>query len=266
MKEMEDAQEVAGNSMSEKESNTQFGKGNKREVEEHGTVSLEKHTSYDLLKRGERYQSEPYDKKEAARLLPLFEKFLKNKSQVVSTTRPSKRMSTRNIMLDREKIYKRKEEIVKGEKTISLIVDCSGSMSVIMKDMKVVIAIINNLALKGKVSGNLILSANEGYQALKLPISDKDVDNIAGFSGSEGLENTLRNNISLLKQSDYVFVLTDGDISDGPIDKKLLASHNVKPIGLYIGEEAKNLSKWFDRYVNRENVKYTVDEIGRKIK
>jgi len=135
-----------------------------------------------------------------------------------------------------------------------------------MRDMRVVIAIINELAFKGKVSGNIILSASEGYDTLKLPINREDIECISGFSRSEGLALTFKENVQLLKKSDYVFCLTDGDIYDEPVDKKFLAKHNVKPIGIYIGQEAKNLKEWFDRYVNRENAKYTVDEMARKIK
>ncbi len=261
-------EEVAGNSMTpEPAKEGQHGKGKKREddnlVQE--TEHLEEFSNAPMLKWGSRY-AEEYDRKEVAKLLPIFEKFLKNKSQNVSTTRPSKRMSTRNVMLDREKIYKRKDEIVKGEKKISIVVDCSGSMGRVMRDMRVVIAIINELAFKGKVSGNIILSGSEGYESLKMPMNRDDIESISGFSGSEGLALTFKENISLLKQSDYVFCLTDGDIYDEPVDKKFLAKHNVRPIGIYIGEEAKNLKEWFDRYVNRTNAKYTVDEMARKIK
>lgn len=259
-------EEVAGNAMSKTEKSSNRRRGDKRDIDEHGTVTDKEFSTEDLLKIGSMYRDKPYDKKEAEKLLPVFECFLKNKSQNVSTTRPSKRMSTRNVILGRDKIYKRKHEIVKGEKVISMVIDCSGSMGKIMHEMKVVIAIINNLATKRKVSGNIILSSGEGYQTLKLPIAEEDVDNISGFSGSEGFEKTLAENINLLKKSDYVFCLTDGDITDGPINKKNLAKHNIKPIGLYIGQEAKNLSKWFDKYVNRETVKAAVDEMARKIK
>ncbi len=262
----EGTEEVAGNTMTKADHSKDRGRGKKIDIDEHGTLTDEEFSSADLLSIGTRYRDTPYDKKEAAKLLPVFERFLRNQSQNISTIRPSKRMSTRNVMLDRDKIYKRKHEIVKGEKVISMVVDCSGSMGRIMHKMKVVIAVINNLAMKHKVSGNIMLSSGEGYQTLKLPILDEDVDNISGFSGSEGLERTMTENIQLLKKSDYVFVLTDGDITDGPIDKKRLAKHRVKPIGLYIGQEAKNLSKWFDKYVNKETPKATVDEMARKIK
>lgn len=263
-----ESEEVSGDSMTPKpEKKGQHCKGDKREddtlVQE--TEHVEEFSNAPLLKYGSHYKEE-YDRKEVARLLPIFERFLKNKSQNVSTTRPSKRMSTRNVMLDRDKIYKRKDEIVKGEKKISIVVDCSGSMGRVMRDMRVVIAIINELAFKGKVSGNIILSGLEGYETLKMPMNRDDIESISGFSGSEGLALTMKENLQLLKQSDYVFCLTDGDICDEPVDKKLLAKHNVRPIGIYIGQEAKNLKEWFDRYVNRENAKYTVDEMARKIK
>lgn len=264
----EGTEEVAGNAMTPKPAKEgKFCKGKKREddtlVQE--TEHVEEFSNAPLLEYGSRWKEE-YDRKEVARLLPVFERFLKNKSQNVSTTRPSKRMSTRNVMLERDKIYKRKDEIVKGEKKISIVVDCSGSMGRVMRDMRVVIAIINELAFKGKVSGNIILSASEGYDTLKLPINREDIECISGFSRSEGLALTFKENVQLLKKSDYVFCLTDGDIYDEPVDKKFLAKHNVKPIGIYIGQEAKNLKEWFDRYVNRENAKYTVDEMARKIK
>lgn len=247
-----------------KKEESKYGKGIKQFHEEHNTQTVEEFsTTKDLLKFED---NNLYDRREAARLQPLFERFLKNYSRQLTTTRPAKRLSSRNLIMGREKIYKRKEEIVRGEKEISVVIDCSGSMGQIMPTMRIVVAIMNNLSMKGKVKGHIILSSTEGCQTIKMPMADQDIDCILGYWGGEGLKNTFTRTLPILKKSEYVFVLTDGDLTDGELDRKFLTKQGVKPIGLYIGEEAKNLTKWFDISINKPTAKAVIDEMARKIK
>jgi len=262
------SEEVAGDAMEKLQSDSEKGKmckGKKEDEIEQDSVIIEEFTTEDILRYCRGY-GEDVDIKKAKKLLPAFEKFLKSNAVSQAVSRPSKRISTRNIMLDREKIYKRKVETSKNQKTISLVLDCSGSMSYVMPEMKIVIWIINNLARQHKIEGNIILSAWEGYQTFKMPMKDEDLNAISGYSRSEGIAHTFEATKSFLKKSDYVFCLTDGNINDQAIDKKSLARQGVRPIGIYIGDKAVNLKKWFDRYVNRQNAKTTIDEIVRKIK
>jgi len=255
----------SGESGNGKKEENKFGAGNKKFHEEHDTYTIKEFsTNFNMLR--EDYKDDTlYNRPLAQKLTMAFERVLVNPTRKVSTSRPSKRLSMRGLMMGSENIYKRKEEIVKSAKDISLVVDCSGSMWHAMREMRIVIAIINNLSMKGKVKGHIILSSTSGCQTLKMPIVDKDIDKIIGYWGGEGLEMTFKHTMPLLKKSEKVFVLTDGDLTDGSIDRKFLAQNNVKPIGLYIGEEAKNLSKWFDVFINRANAKATVDEMIRKV-
>lgn len=268
----EGSQEVAGDakqkakSSQEKKVDESIGGGDKRDDVELNSVSISEFSNNNILDYCKRDCPSDVDVKAAKKLLPPFEKFLKNDSVKTATTRPSKRLSTRNLIQGRDKIYKRKTELSKDKKKISIVLDCSGSMHWVMPEMKKVVWLVNELAKQRKVEGTLTLSAAQGYETFKLPVALDVIDAISGFSGSEGLSYTFEAIKHHLKNQDYVFCLTDGDINDRAIDKKSLGRMGIKPIGIYIGQEAKSLKKWFDRYVNRQDAKSTVDEMARKIK
>ncbi len=260
--------EVAGDAKQKpqkRENTDKKGGGDKRDDVELNSVSITEFSSADIWQYGRR-EGEEVDRKAAKKLLPPFEKFLKSDSVKTATTRPSKRLSTRNLIQGRDKIYKRKTEVSKDRKKISLVIDCSGSMWNVMPEMKKVVWVINELAGHRKIEGTVTLSAAQGYETFKLPIAKEILDGISGYSGSEGLSYTFEAIKHHLKKQDYVFCLTDGDINDRAIDKKSLGKMGIKPIGIYIGQEAKNLKRWFDKYVNRQDAKSTVDEIVRKMK
>jgi hypothetical protein len=243
----------------------------KREDTEVDTVVNDDFTSRDIMKRFKEYVDEDddysdIDWKKVERLTPTMEKLLKAPVVNVASTRPSKRLHTRNLITNRDKYFKRKMETSKSTKDISLVIDCSGSMGMVMPDVKAAIAIFNNLARKALVTGNIIFSAGSGYQTVTMPIKNEDIEIITAYSGSEGLNRTFQATIPLLSKSDFVFVMTDGDITDEAVDKKKLQMHNVDPIGIYIGQEARNLSLWFNRSINRYSIEGVVDEIVRKIR
>lgn len=246
---------------SESDKNFDFGGGGKGEDVEINTATIEDFTERNNLQD---YPRCMYDRHKAKKLLPRFRRILEVKSKKIATTKPSKRFHTRNLVNDRNKIYKRKDEISKKKKTLSLVIDCSYSMRDVMTHMNVLVGVVNQLAVSNKINGNIILSHQRGFHSIKLPMRDEDIDLIQAFHGSEGLQRTFVNTVDLLKQSDHVFVLTDGDIGDEPVDKKLLRLKNVNPIGLYLGE-TKSLSQWFDRYVSRSTIEALVDELVRKI-
>lgn len=227
------------------------------------TETDEEHTSLELL----RHPVKPYDRKLASKVLPKYKKILNDKSIVTASNRPSKRLHNRNITNDRDKVYKRKQEIAKKKKNIALVMDLSGSMNEngVIFDMNVIVGITNQLAISNKITGNLILSTSKGYQTIKLPMLDTDIDRIVPHRTSEGLNNTITKTMDLLVKSDYVFVLTDGDICDEPINKKMLRQRGINPIGLYLGE-TKHLSKWFDRYISRKSIDQLIDQLVRIIK
>jgi hypothetical protein len=245
------------------EKDDKLNSGDKRDDVDLNTVTVEDFSNGNLLY--DRNDGE-YDRTMVNKLYPKFEKFVKSKNIKVSSKKPSRRLHSRNLILKKENIYKHKLETGQGKRVLSCVVDCSGSMGSIMPKMRVVIALVNRLCTLKNIHGYLMLSSSREYHTIKLPMNPDDIDKIHGFSGSEGLNNTMMHNIELLTKSSHVFVLTDGDICDDPIDKDSLRRRNINPIGLYLGKRARNLSLWFDRYINRETEEELIDELVRKIK
>lgn len=206
-----------------------------------------------------------YDRDLARKLLPKFQKALESKVKKIATQSPSKRMHMRNIMHDKDKVYRKKEHNAKKAKELVLLIDCSGSMMNIIPKMNVLVGIVNQLVISKKISGHIILSTSSGYQTIQLPMKDEDIDKIQAQPSGEGLNRTMENTVKILQSADYVFTLTDGELSDEPINRKAFKIKGINPIGLYIGER-KPLHLWFDKYVNRKTIEALIDELIRTIK
>ena len=91
---------------------------------------------------------------------------------------------------------------------------------------------------------------------------------LEGFGSSENLAATFRTIEPILVDADLVICITDGHITDGPVDVERLARRGIKCLGLYVGEDSEqaNLSKWFAQYLARSSVKELIDEIGARIR
>ena len=253
---------------SKEQSNSKdLAKGSKHDDNfECNTQSIEEFSSTNLLSMVEEY-ADDYERDVVKKITPKFERALEDKHRKIATTRPSKRFHSRNLVLGREKIFKRKDEMSLTRKDVALIYDCSGSMGMIMKELKVIAAVFNKLVQSGKATGHLILSSSTGYQTFKFPVHNEEViDKMAAAYSSEGINQTMHHTTPLLRNADLVFVVTDGDICDEPVDKQFFLKQGIDPIGLYIGEEAVNLSRWFRRYVCRLTMEALVDELVRKLK
>lgn len=208
----------------------------------------------------------PYDRDLFRKLLPRFERILCDEARSIASTRPSKRLCVRNVLRGSEKIYKRKEEEAIKHKSITLVYDCSGSMWQVMQEAKLVAALTNALAKKGLVEGYLILSGTRGYHTIKFPTSESDIDAIGANGGGEGLQKTFEQTLPLLQKSDLVFCITDGELSDEPIDQRMLRSRGIDVVGMYVGEQRVNLGRWFSKSIWRKNITSLIDEVVRKIK
>lgn len=238
------------------------GAGDKIDDFECDTYTLDEHSNADLTE----YGGHRFDRDVMKKLLPKFERILKDKERKTGTTRPSKRFHSRNLIADREKVYKRKEEVSVSKKSISLVYDCSGSMGLVMKDLKIIAAVVNRLAYQKKAEGYLILSSTCGYQSFKLPVNEKTIDAMAGSYGGEGLDETFEATLPLLRKSDYVFCVTDGDIGSRAVDQSALRRQGVDPIGLYCGREPVNLYRWFRRVIWRRDIESLIEAIVKKVK
>ncbi len=258
-KEFLEACEVIASTIKEKGNNEGPGKCAPSEEQ---TKTVHEHSSADLL----RYEGEPYDRNLMRRLLPKFERILIDDARNTATIRPSKRFHARNMVLGREKEYKRKDETAKKRKSVTLVYDCSGSMWHVMKDLKLIAAMLNAMARKHLAEGHVILSGTCGYHTIQLPMKDEDIDRIAGEYGGEGLQRTFAATLPILAKSDLVFCVTDAALTDDPIDYKMLKSKGIEVIGLYASEERVNLEQWFRKTIWRRDVVSLVDAIVQQIK
>lgn len=222
--------------------------------------TIPEHSERDLLSK----RPQKYDRTAFKEIIDQYKKIFIEKTTYESTRRPSKRIHKRNLLLNKDKFYKKKNILDKVIKKISIVIDCSGSMNynMSMSKMKLFIAAINYFAIKGYVDGYIILSIGKAMHTLKMPLTTSEIDRINPFPcpTSEGLQRTISKCIKPLSNSEHIFVVTDGHIVDEPIDKVMLAKHRINPIGLYIGKTV-DLSKWFNESVCRDNIEDLTSDI-----
>ena len=177
---------------------------------------------------------------------------------------PTKRIDIRRLVLKNDRFYKKthtKTEIDK--KTLTVVLDMSGSMQDVMDKMLLLVLVVNSLAQKGYVEGHLVLSATDfndraQCQTFSFPIDEDMIYRIDPRFGGEGLAHTLAYTLDILKKSDYVWVYTDGFLTDDPIDKGFFHKHGIYTYGIYLGEgynASEDLKRWFDYIICRNNVK-----------
>ena len=70
--------------------------------------------------------------------------------------------------------------------------------------------------------------------------------------------------------ADQVFVLTDGNLRDAPIDVSFYAKRGIQPIGLYVGRgnRAASMGKHFRAWIVRQSVEELAEALlqgGRKV-
>lgn len=200
----------------------------------------------------------------ATRLMPLFKQTVRHTSSLT----PTKRISARHMAVGRSP-YRKAGLVGKASKRILLEVDCSGSMGGFhMDEGKVLVSALSLLAQRGYVTGHVVLSiVKQGrpmWQTFKLPMAQEVIDRIAGYGGAEGLEYSLNANLKLAKEADYVFIYTDAQICDRPIDKAGLHRKGVFTWGLYAGSGEHVLDSmmvYFDKAIMRDNAEALVDAI-----
>src|SRR5690606_26657232 len=145
---------------------------------------------------------------------------------------PGRRMSSRHLAHNELRFIHKKVFGGKAKRKYSVVYDCSGSMNGRPdREGKLFLLALNNLAKRGYVQGNLILS---GYvdglpEWLKYPypVSEEVILSIRTNHGAEGLQDALRDNLMDLKGMDDVFVYTDACIVDAPLDRAYFASQRI---------------------------------------
>ena len=129
------------------------------------------------------------------------------------------------------------------------------------------VAALSSLASRGIVSGHVVLSAvvdeRTVWQRFALPMKLDAIQRIRAFGSAEGLESAIRSNLKLAQAADFVFVYTDANIYDEPIDKSRLHVKGVYTWGLYVGgyEELEELKKYFDKSLIRDTAEKLVEAI-----
>lgn len=217
--------------------------------------------------------STPVDLGRAVRLAAKFAKMFKATTRYAATETPQKRMSARNFCLGRP-FYRRKEILSRGVQRIYMEVDCSGSMGGFhIEEGKLLVTALSILAKQGLVVGHVVLSVVTDrvpkWETFEFPMAQDAVDRISGYGDAEGLEYALSANLKLAQKADHVFVYTDGNICDKPVDKRKLHQQGVYTWGLYAGDEPSCLTellKYFDKAVMRKSAEDLVDAILAQIK
>lgn len=207
----------------------------------------------------------PVDVDRATGLANRFKRFFAEKSRVVATRTPQRRVSARHFALDRAP-YRKVEIEGRGAKKVFFEIDCSGSMGGFhIMEGKLIIAALSILARQGHISGHVALSAvisEPAWELYKLPLEQATIDRIQGYAGAEGLEYTMRDNLALLREADFVFVYTDAQICDKPIDKEFFHRYGVYTWGLYAGDRGNFIDEmltYFDKAILRDNAEALVD-------
>lgn len=210
--------------------------------------------------------STPVDMARANALAAKLRKFFSAKAERVSTRTPQTRVSARHYAIGRSP-YRKVQLKGRGKKTVVVEVDCSGSMGGFhIMEGKLLVTALSILAKEGLVEGHIILSGVTGggpkWETFKLPMSQATINRIQGYCGAEGLEFGLRGNMDLLKEADYVFVYTDGQICDKPIEKSFFHRYGVYIWGLYAGSDQtylEELLKYFDKAILRQDAESLID-------
>ena len=187
------------------------------------------------------------------------------------STNPSKRLKARKICEDNsDKIYVKKQ-FIGGKKidNINFLVDMSGSMSGEPINNGVqILGVFNKLAKQKYVTGHIIYSDNKGYTTLELPVPDEQLYKLTNAGGSaEGLHKNMMANEQIIKDSKVLFCITDGCITDQPIDKNFTKKNHIQSIGVYVNDVEDiekytgSLNKWFDKSLVRRTVPELIDKI-----
>jgi len=205
-------------------------------------------------------------------LLKKMQKIFLSPTRVNATRIPSKRINIKNLVAKNPKIFKRKENLGFVKKSITIVLDLSGSMYLTMENMRLILDVLEKMVLKNLLDVTLILSGVSNscqlYEKYTLPLKEGILERIVPDFEAEGLHNAMSSNLNVLKSSDYVWIFTDGMICEGPIDKKFYHNHHIKTHAFYIGDDdyKKELEISFDYVICERNVINLTNKIFTLVK
>ncbi|MEX3984175.1 hypothetical protein AB4Y45_35050 [Paraburkholderia sp. EG287A] len=196
-------------------------------------------------------------------------RMFKTKTLTTTTEDEGQRMSGRHLARGEIRFIKRQVFGGKGKRKFSIVYDCSSSMTMFGgkpdREGKLLLLALNNLARRGYLEGSLILSGfvagKPSWLQYKFPVAESVILRIAPSHGSEGLQDSLKDNLQHIKGMDDVFVYTDANICDAPINKGFFAKQRIFPVGLYVGTEeaASKMEKHFPQNIIRDSIEDVVE-------
>jgi hypothetical protein len=183
---------------------------------------------------------------------------------------PGQRMSGRHLARGELRWLKKRVFGGKGKRKYSIVFDCSGSMSMFggrpQREGKLLLLALNELARRGYLEGTLVLSGwvghSPGWLTYEFPVKDEIILRIHPHHSSEGLQAALKDNLARIKGMDDVFVMTDANICDSPIDRDFFAKHRIWPVGLYVGPQevaGELMAQHFPQNIIRDTIEQVVE-------
>lgn len=189
---------------------------------------------------------------------------------------PSKRLSVRDLVLDRTKIYRAIQHAAPFRSRIAVVFDCSGSMAgVPLEGGRHLVCALGELARRNVIEGDLILSAiitdRASARNQRIPlreVTDEIAERIGAYGAGEGLAPAFNANKACLTEADCTLVYTDGNITDAPIDRAAWHRRGVFTLGCYVGDadSAPRLREWFDAPLCRSKIENLAHAIAAAVK
>lgn len=257
----EEMEYIAGESISGDENNS----SDKEEINEMLSILLK--GSNEGLGRILQGIPETFDETRLNKLTQLFKGIIKRGMVKYNSIIPSKKLNIRNYTLGSDKIFKKQQYDNGKSEKLSVILDCSGSMSGShLYAGKELLIIINRLAKQGLIRGNIILTESSEQVLLPMPVDEKIIHSIQ-TGGGEGFKTTIEKYGNVLKESGKVFIFTDGEIGDEP-DSDYNRKLGIKTYGLYVGEkdQTAQLKKFFNEAISKTSLEDVINELLKIVK
>ena len=210
---------------------------------------------------------ETFDETRLNKLTQLFKGIIKRGMVKYNSIIPSKKLNIRNYTLGSDKIFKKSQYDNGKSEKLSVILDCSGSMTGShLYAGKEFLIIINRLAKQGLIRGNIILTESLEQVLLPMPVDEKIISSIR-TGGGEGFKKTIEKYGKILQESEKVFIFTDGEIGDIP-DSDYNRKLGIKTYGLYVGErdQTEQLRKYFDEAISKTTLEDVINELLKIVK
>jgi len=196
-------------------------------------------------------------------------KALKGKDGKSMSITPSKKLSMRSLSLDRDKVYIRKKSNTGHKIKLNLLIDMSGSMyGEPIRNAMYIVYLFNQLAKQNLVDMHVLYSSDIAREKLKLPVKDEEIISRVYVKNNEGLKNTSEKHVNILKNINLICI-TDGRITDQPINKQFWSRNKIISTGVYVKETkeytkySSSLHKWFNHSFVRPSVEELVNTLIR---